>query len=70
MSKMDRTKLPSTPCSNLLPLAPGSCDLSQAEKKLFCKAEQIQKMTLKIVMDEQNCYFQKNHVIQEPTEVS
>jgi hypothetical protein len=45
MSKMDRTKLPSTPCSNLLPLAPGSCDLSQAEKKLFCKAEQIQKMT-------------------------
>ena len=43
-------------CPNLLQLALGSCDLSQADKSVtICKAEQIQKMTPKIVLDEQSC---------------
>ena len=47
-------------CSSLLELAPGLRDLSQAEKKItvICKAEQIKKLTLKIVLDEQSCQFE------------
>ena len=48
-------------CSSLLQLAPGSRDLSQTEKRinvLTCKAEQIRKMTLKIVLDNQSCRFE------------
>ena len=46
-------------CTNLLPLAPGSLDLSQAKKRIIvCKAEQIHKLTLKIVLDEQSCHFE------------
>ena len=40
-------------CSSLLHLAPGSHDLSQAEKRInVMKAEKIKKITLKIVLDE------------------
>ena len=49
-------------CSTLLQLSPRSRDLSQAEKKtivMLCKAEQIHKMTLKIILDEQNSHFEK-----------
>jgi hypothetical protein len=46
-------------CSSLLQLAPGSHDLSQAEKIItIIKAEQIHKMTLKIVLDEQSHHFE------------
>ena len=47
-------------CSTLLQLSPRSRDLSQAEKKtivMLCKAEQIHKMTLNFVLDEQSCHF-------------
>ena len=42
-------------CTNSLELAPGSRDLSQAEKRIT--VEQIQKITLKIVLDEHSCLF-------------
>ena len=42
-------------CSSSLELAPGSRDLSQAEKRITI--EQIKKITLKIVLDEQSCHF-------------
>ena len=42
--------------TSLLQVALESRELSQAEK--FCKAEQIHKMTLKIVLDEQSCHFE------------
>ena len=49
-------------CSSLLQLAPGLRDSSQAEKRItamyLCKAEQIHKMKLKIVLDEQSCHFE------------
>ena len=46
-------------CPNLLHLAPKSHDLSQGEKRItVMKAEQIKKITLKIVFDEQSCHFE------------
>ena len=40
-------------------LALGSRGLSQAScEENNCKAEQIHKMTLEIVLDEQNCHFE------------
>ena len=46
-------------CSSLLHLAPKSHDLSHAEKRItVVKAEQIRKITLKIVLDEQSCHFE------------
>jgi hypothetical protein len=42
-------------CSTLLQLAPGSRDLSQAEKEITaCKAKQIPIM----VVDEESCHFE------------
>ena len=42
-------------CTSLLQLAPGSRDLSQAEKIItIYKAEQIHKIRVKIVLDEQS----------------
>ena len=42
-------------CCSLLQLAPGSRDLSPAERENnSCKAEQIHKMTL---LDEQSCHL-------------
>ena len=45
-------------CSSVLQLAPGSCDLSQDEKKIAVhKAEQIHKMTTQMVLvGEENCH--------------
>ena len=46
-------------CSSLLQLNVGSRDLSQVRiKGMLCQAEQIKKITLKIVLDEQSCHFE------------
>ena len=42
-------------CSSLVQFSPGSRDLSQAEKRIT--VEQIQKITLKIILDGQSCHF-------------
>ena len=45
-------------CSSSLQLAPGSRDLSQAEKIItVIEREQIKKKMLKIVLDKQSCHF-------------
>ena len=45
LSRSTQTRFSLANGSSLLQLAPGSRNLSQAEKRLICKAEQIHKMT-------------------------
>ena len=43
-------------------MAPGSCDLSQAEKEnnFRVKLSKLKEITLEIVLDEQSCFLSKN----------
>ena len=46
-------------CSSLDEFAPGSRDLSAAMKRItIISAEQIKKITLRIILNEQKCHFE------------
>ena len=44
-------------CSSLLQLAPGSRELTQAEKKLLLQAEEIYNLTIIFTQNGQSCRF-------------